>query len=364
MEHGDAARGGARPLVVRVPVEPVEAAVEADALDAVARTGNLVVRGPLFGVAAQEDGDGHVWRVIVAVTLGCPQQARDSLNSRLWFRAKDDAEDTAERRALLAAVARLETEYVDDLGVAGTRYRIVRAEEYAAVGALGEMEGPRPTDAEPLVPDWSRGARGPAVDDGLVLDPSAPVTPTQVAERLALRDLCYSGDRFPQDVLADSRGAVTTHPDILLLPPTFTVVERTANAWAPISGPHATAHTARRSLDFSLTWAWPRMRGLIPVDGPMEADARTETEGRADGDGTARTPGPLAAYAEAAAALRVGRVNRLEFQDTVYQIARTRRLLRWGPDGPEGPRPSDVNTQQPTRIHPLLDEDGHIVSGD
>ncbi|MFJ4477983.1 DUF5954 family protein [Streptomyces xanthochromogenes] len=359
MEHGDAGRGGARPMVVRVPVEPVEAAVEADALDAVARTGNLVVRGPLFGVAAQEEGDEHVWRVIVAVTLGCPQQARDSLNSLLWFRAKDGAADKAERRALLAAVAMLETEHVDELSAAGTRYRIVRAEEYAAVGALGEMEGPRPTDAEPLVPDWSRGARGPAVDDGLMLDPAAPVTPTQIAERLALRDLCYSGDRFPRDVLADSRRAVTTHPDILLLPPTFTVVEQTANAWAPVNGPHATAHAARRSLDFSLTWAWPRMNGLIPVDGPMDADARTETESAGAG-----TAGPLAAYARAAAALRAGRVNRLEFQGTVYQIARTRRLLRWGGDGPEGPRPSDANTQVPTRLHPSLDEDGRVVSDD
>lgn len=362
MEHGDAGRGAARPMVVRVPVEPVEAAVEADALDAVARTGNLVVRGPLFGVAAQGDGDGHVWRVIVAVTLGCPQQARDSLNSRLWFRAKDDVDDPAERRALLAAVAVLESEHIDELAVAGTRYRIVRAEEYAAVGALGEMEGPRPTDAEPLVPDWSRGARGPAVDDGLVLDPAAPVTPTQVAEQLALRDLCYSGDRFPKDVLADSRRAVTAHPDILLLPPTFTVVEQSTNSWAPVSGPHATAHAARRSLDFALAWAWPRMNGLIPVDGPTEANARTETE--TEGDGGARKAGPLAEYAEAAASLRVGRVNRLEFQGTVYQIARTRRLLRWGADGPEGPRPSDVNTQEPTRLHPLLDEDGHIVSSD
>ncbi|MFI5828164.1 DUF5954 family protein [Streptomyces sp. NPDC051578] len=113
----------------------------------------------------------------------------DSLNSQLWFRAKDDAGDRAERRALRAAVARLETERGDRLDVAGSRYRVVRAEEYGGSGPDG-MEGPRPTDPEPPVPDWDRTAEGPAVDAGLVVDPQAPVTPTQAVEQLALRGLC------------------------------------------------------------------------------------------------------------------------------------------------------------------------------
>lgn len=83
MDHGAAGPGGSRPMVVRVPVEPVEAAMEADAVDAVARAGDLVVRGPLFGVVMQEPGGGQRWRVVVAVTAGCPQEARDSLNSQL-----------------------------------------------------------------------------------------------------------------------------------------------------------------------------------------------------------------------------------------------------------------------------------------
>ncbi|MGR7000110.1 DUF5954 family protein [Yinghuangia aomiensis] len=36
-----------------MPVEPVEAAAEADAADAALRNDKLVVRGPLFGIAAQ-----------------------------------------------------------------------------------------------------------------------------------------------------------------------------------------------------------------------------------------------------------------------------------------------------------------------
>ncbi|MBT2539431.1 hypothetical protein J7E99_01590 [Streptomyces sp. ISL-44] len=361
MNRGDVGPGGSWPVVVRVPVEPVEAVVEADAVDAVARAGDVVVRGPLFGVAAQRAGDGPRWRVVLAVTAGCPQLARDGLNSRLWFRAKDEAQDRAERRELLAAVARLESERVDELAAAGTRYRVVRAEEYAAAGP-GGIEEPRPTDPEPPVPDWDRASRESEVDDGLVLDPEAPLTPTQALERLALRGLCYTGERFPEDVRADAERALDTHPDVLLLPPTFTVVEQAGSSWRPVSGPHATAHAARKSLDFSLTWMWPRMRGHIPGDADPRTDARTWEAG--GGAPAGPRPAQLAAYAEAADTLRVGRVNRLEFQGTVYQIVRTRRLLRWGADGPEGPRPSDVNSQDPARIHLVLDEDGRIVPED
>ncbi|MFD9358989.1 DUF5954 family protein [Streptomyces sp. NPDC060031] len=360
MDRGDVGPGGSRAIVVRVPVEPVEAAVEADAVDAVARAGDVVVRGPLFGVAAQGAGDGPRWRVVLAVTDGCPQVARDGLNSHLWFRAKDEARDRAERHALLAAVARLESERVDELVVAGTRYRIVRAEEYAGAGPDG-MEAPRPTDPEPLVPNWDRAVKDPEIDDGLALDPDAPVTPTQALERLALRGLCYSGNRFPEDVRADARRALVTHPDVTLLPPTFTVVEKSASSWKPVTGPHVTAHAARKSLDFALTWMWPRMDGRIPDDADPHTDARTWATGAGAAD---RRAAELIAYAEASDALRAGRVNRLDFRGTVYQIVRTRRLLRWGPDGPEGPRPSDTNTQEPVRMHPALDEDGRVLPED
>ncbi|MGW0882314.1 DUF5954 family protein [Streptomyces sp. NPDC002671] len=335
-------------------MEPVEAAVEADAVDAAVQAGAVAFRGPLFGVAAQSADDGQRWRVVVAVSANCPQMARDSLNSLLWFRAKDEAQDRAERRALLAAVARLERERVDELKVLETRYRIVRAEEYAGAGANG-IEQPRPTDPEPLAPDWSPGTKEAAIDDGLVLDPDAPLTPTQAAERLALRSFAYTGSRFPDAVRSESHRALKTHPDVLLLPATFTVVEKDRPGWQPVSRPHASAHGARKTLDFFLTWLEPRQRGLIPVDADRHVDARTEV---AENAGSADAE--LTAYAEAADRLRTGRVNQLEVLDTVYRIARTRRLLRWGPDGPEGPRPSDDNGHAPDRIHPVLDEDGNI----
>lgn len=138
---------------------------------------------------------------------------------------------------MLAAVARLESERVDEREVAGTRYRVVRAEEYAGAGPQG-IEPPRPTDPEPSVPDWDRAARDQKLDDGLVLDPHAPLTPTQALERLALRELRYTGERFPDHVRADARRALDSHPDVLLLPAAFTVAEQTAaRGWRPISGP-------------------------------------------------------------------------------------------------------------------------------
>ncbi|OKJ48610.1 hypothetical protein AMK27_38210 [Streptomyces sp. CB02009] len=346
------------PVVVRVPVEPVEAAIEADARDAAVRNSALAVRGPLFGVATQSRTDGRQWRVVVEVTHGCPQQARDALNSLLWFRAKDEAKSPEERRALLTAVARLETECVDELTVLGTRYRVVRAEEYTAIDAHGDIETPRPTDPEPHTPDWSpgAGAHSPRADAGLVLDPDAPLTPVDAAERLSLRSLVYSGTRFPEHVLHDSVRALESHPDVVLMPAAFLIVERSGDEpWTPGSSLHATAHDARRTLAFSLTWMQPRTRGLIPYDAETDVDAHSVVV-----ENTHQAVAELAVFADAADRLRAGRLNEIEVHGTVSRIGRARRLLRWGLDGPEGPRPSDINTHAPGALHPPLDEHGTV----
>lgn len=294
--------------VVRVVVGPVEVVMEAGTLGAAVRSSALAVRGPLFGVASQGKDDGQRWRVVVEVTHGCPQQARDGLNSRFWFRAKDEADSRRERRALLAVVARLESEYVDELTVLGMRYRVVRAEEYVALDAHGDIEMPWPTDFGPLIPGWGSGAgaRGPRVDGDLVLDPDAPLSPVQAAERLALRSLVYSDTRFPGPVLQDSARALESHPDVVLMPVAFLIIERSGEkSWTPGSGLHATVHDARRTLAFALAWWEPRKRGLIPRDAERDVDARTMV---------AENTGPLAAelavFAEAADRLRAGRQAR------------------------------------------------------
>ncbi|MFI1094113.1 DUF5954 family protein [Streptomyces sp. NPDC020917] len=354
MADGEVGPDGMWPVVVRYPDGPVEAVEEADAVDAARQAQTLMVRGPLYGVAAQSGGDGPRWRVVRSVTSACPQDARDRLNSLLWFRAKDEAQDRAERRALLAAVARLETERVDELTVLGSRYRVVRAEEYAGAGPDG-IELPRPTDPEPAVADWEGSYRDPEVDDGLVLDPEAPLTPTQAAERLAMRGLAYTGTQFPEDVLRDAARALKGHADVLLLPTSYRVLEYDVDRWSIAGGLHTTAHGARRSLEFGLTWFEPRHQGLIDIDADRDTDARTVVAA-----GTHPAAGRLAAFVEAADRLRTEHANEVEVHGVVRRICRMRRLLRWGPDGPERPRPSDTDTHPPEQIHPHLDENGEI----
>ncbi|WP_229922970.1 DUF5954 family protein [Streptomyces griseocarneus] len=104
---------------------------------------------------------GTTWRVVVAVKAGCPQQAQGNLNSLMWFRAKDEAQNTAERRSVLAAVARLESERVDELTALGIRYRVVRAEEYAGLGQDG-IEQPRPDPPRARRPQLGPGEAGGA----------------------------------------------------------------------------------------------------------------------------------------------------------------------------------------------------------
>jgi hypothetical protein len=345
------------PVVVRYPDGPVEAVVEADALDAARTAQRLMVRGPLFGVAVQDDPRVERWRVVRALTSATPQDARDSLNSLLWFRARDEARDRDERRALLAAVARLETERVDELTVPGGRYRVVRAEEYAGAGTDG-IEFPRPTDPEPAVPDWDRSAREPDVDAGLVLDALEPVTPMLAAERFAMRSVSYTGDRYPRAVRQHSARAVLDHPEVLLLPTTFRVLERRDGEWILTGSLHSTAHGARKTLEFGLTWFEPRQLGLIDFDADREVDARGLVAA-----GTHPEADRLADFVRAADLLRSENANEVEVGGSVRRICRMRRLVRWGPDGPEGPRRSDTSIHPPERIHPRLDEDGVVHHG-
>lgn len=354
MAEGEEVPDRVWPVVVRYPDGPIEEVVEADAVDAVRQTDRLMVRGPVFGIAVHDAGGPQRWRVVRPVTSATPQDARDSLNSLLWFRAKDGARDRAERRALLAAVARLETERVDELTVQGTRYRVVRAEEYAGAGPDG-IEMPRPTDPEPIAARGERPDREAPVDDGLVLDPAAPVTPMQAAERFAMRSLAYTGARYPADVRRDSARAVDSHPEVVLLPTTFRVLDHQDGRWSLNGTLHSTAHGARQTLEFALTWFEPRQQGLIDFAADRETDARTLLA-----SGTHPAADHLTVLVRAADRLRNDHANEVDVHGVTRRICRMRRLVRWGPDGPEGPRPSDTDLHPPEQIHPLLDEDGVV----
>jgi len=309
---------------------------EADAMEATLRYPRIALRGPVFGIAARDPAVGPEWRVLKPVVDGMPQTARDGLQSHLFFTAKDDTDDPAVRRELLAAVTVLEREPVDELEACGVRYRVVRGDEFTRLGDDGP-EPPRPTDREPAELSWELRTRGgPLGDVGFALDPERVDGPSAGALQLGLRDFAYIGTRFPADVRAESARAVGTHPEPVLLPTGFGVVERLTDGWRPRSTLAATPHDARRTLYLGMSQVWAM---LYQFD---------ETK--------------KARYARAAEKYRaLGRADEFEVDGHVFRICRVERMLRTGPEGPEMPRPSDVDEYGPMKMHPSLDENGAIV---
>lgn len=315
--------------------DPVAWVTEADAVEASRRYPHIAVRGPVFGVAALDPSAPQAgWRLLKPVVSCMPQQARDSLNSHLWFTAKDGTDDPAARRELLAAVAVLEREPADEVEALGVRYRVVRGDELGRTGDYG-LEPPRPTDPEPADLSWDGRDESPSPDVGFVLDPGRDEGPMAGALRLGLRDFAYTGVRFPAAVREDSARAVLTHPDVVRLPIGFAVAEREETGWIPHGTLMATPHEARRLLYDGLARYWGLLYGFD--------EARR------------------AVYARAAEDFRAaGRADEARVEDRVFRICRIERIVRMGPDGPEPPRPSDVDDQGPMKLHPTLREDGTV----
>ncbi|MDJ0462733.1 DUF5954 family protein [Streptomyces sp. H27-C3] len=297
-------------------------------------------RGAVFGVAALGPEPDAQWQLVEEVTERAPQDARDNLNSLLWFKAKDEAETPAERRELLAAVGILERERIDELTVLGIRYRIVRGDEYARCGQESGPEPPRPTDHEPTDCSWecAPGHDTALPDPGYVLDPGRTLGLMAEASRLGLQDFSYEGDHIPPAMREESRQAVHDHPELILLPVGFGLVERAGKGWRPRSRIQPTPHDARRVLFDGLATVWPRV---------YELDTATTK-----------------AYARAAEHLKAApRSNEITVRGKTFRLCRVERMLRTGPDGPEPPRLSDPETTEPMRIRPRLDDQGVIRTG-
>ncbi|WP_329220992.1 DUF5954 family protein [Streptomyces sp. NBC_01485] len=320
--------------------DPVAWVTEADAVEASRRYPHIALRGPVFGIAVRDPAaDGPGWRLLKPVVDGMPQQARDGLNSYLWFKAKDGTDDPAVRRELLAAVAVLERAPADEVEALGVRYRVVRGDEFARTGDDG-LEPPRPTDPEPVALSWEEDqTAGPSPDVGYVLDPGRDEGPMAGALRLGLRDFAYTGARFPAAVRADSVRASRTHPDVVRLPVGFSVAERDDTGWTPCGSLSATPHEARRSLYEGMARVWAML---------YRFDERKK-----------------GLYARSAEAFRAaGRADEARVEGRLFRICRVERMVRLGPDGPEPPRPSDVDEYGPMKLHPTLREDGTVKYDD
>ncbi|WP_407563412.1 DUF5954 family protein [Streptomyces sp. 184] len=323
-------------VTIRLPDQddPVAGVTETDAAQHAIRYPYMLVRGPLFGIAEQQPDQGPLWRLRSDMDSGMPQDARDALNSQLWFTAKDRATDREHRRRLLEAVALLEREPVDEVRVGPVRYRIVRADEFSQTDGR-RPEPPRPTDPDP---------EGWEDDDaeshtrGFVIDPGAATGPAEALQRIVLHDFAYTSPRFPREVRGDSEAAVVSHPDVVMLPAVFRVLVEKEKSWETLGSQHATPQHARRGLVDFLT----NTHGFPPPIGPPEEDA--------------------AACRQAAADFRRRRrANELEVCGRRFLIVRVARTIRVGPDGPEPPRPSDVDEYGPCQIHPTMDADGTIT---
>lgn len=322
--------------------DPVSQVTELDAIHGGRRYPGVRIRGPLFGFAVQTPRDRPRWRLLDAIDTGFPQDARDGLNSYLWFYARDEAKDHRERRRLLAAVARLEKERTDEVHVGRDRYRIVRTDEFARIGD-GGLEPPRPTD-HPEDDHWDLEKKDPASRTaGFVVDHAAEVQLSEGLERLGLLESVYTSSRFPPDVLADSRRALRTHPGVVLLPPAFRVLEQLEESWTMfLAKPFGTPQAARRALAGYFLRTVPMLREIIDWESEY-SERDIEVFGKA-ADRFMRQRGP----------------NEMRARGRTFQIVRVERMMRIGPDGPEPPRPSDQDHQGPTKIHPTMDEQGNI----
>ncbi|MEV6814234.1 DUF5954 family protein [Micromonospora sp. NPDC051296] len=307
-------------LVIRIEQhdDPVSAVAEDDARRRSVAYPKLMWGAPFFGAAEEVDGR---WRIL-QLTADEPQSARDSLAShfrKLYSETPQTAEQAAERAAYETAYELLDWEPVDEFTVHGRRYRIIRAQPFIRMGPDGP-EPPRPTDPDPHPPGQAERSTSPT--DGFVIDPTASSGLTDGLVRMEMVSASYRTTSVPEDVRADSRRAVTTHPNVVLLPVGYTVGEHVAGSWRPRSfATYPTPQAARDAESFSIA-------AILP-------DENTPIEEF------------VAAYHRARAAHQPPRTDDFEVQGVPCRVTRVETFVRVGPDGPEGPRPSDRDSQPP-----------------
>lgn len=273
----------------------------------------IAASAPDFGFAIQT---GATWRIGTAGG-GDPYASRISLACHLRQNATEGETDPAVRRAMLTAAGRLDPENgeqlpKDEWEIGGHRYRIIRIEKFALIGDR-VMEPPRPTDTDPA----SSGA-------GLLrdhpIDPLAPAGYWEAQMRLNLAGWNPPlPEPVPKTVVTEARHAIGTHSGVILLPPTFTVVEFDGDSVRPITGADGPGK-ARTNLVFHFTEMLPRLR---------------------EWEGTPATPAELAQWTKIAEHVESSPGPDFTVLGRRFCIVRVSRMMRLGRDGPEGPRPSD-----------------------
>ncbi len=315
--HGEAEHGRVAPDPSWNSAEvPVAAPADVEAWKArKAYPCTLCAGGPVFGVARERAEGG--WELRPGLAELSPQDARDALAAHLRDRAGRGGPGSAE---CAAAAERLDWEALDELMVAGGRYRIVRAERFIRMGP----DGPEP----PRAGDPDRAAAGqPPLDPaaGLVIGAPGEADPSAGVLRVELLTALRRNGAVPRDVREDSDAAALTHPCGALLPATFMAAEREGGRWRPQStGTDATPRDARDGLAVHL-------RVMVPWQKDL-------------------TDGELDLHLRAADRLDTEQCDELDVAGRHFRIVRVERLIRMGLDGPEAPRPSDPDPLPPPNL--------------
>ena len=262
------------------------------------------------------------WRV-GDMAVGTPQDVRDGLGWRFRRRALRRSTGESARAEYWAASARLERERLDEMVVAGRRFRVVRAERFLRHGLSGP-ETPRPDDEDD------------AAAEGLLGPGEIPGSAALSGERW---EVVPEGRMVPADVTRDARAALTTHPRVVLLAVRFAVVEDKDGHWVPLA--NATMPNpaeARRALET-----------YFETVAPLTLELSREEQ---------------AAYHEAARLQHDRPADRVRVAGRAFRVVRVESAVRVGPDGPEPARPSDHDPHSPLtgetaelRTWDLVDDD-------
>ncbi|MFC5720491.1 DUF5954 family protein [Streptomyces gamaensis] len=328
---------GYRQIRMTVPAGPE--AVRADEEAWAARESHPVILGaggPVFGVAREREEGG--WELCGYYGERAPQDARDTM--AVHFRRKaceieSAGGPAAAARECLKAAERLDWEVIDELTVLGSRYRVVRAERFIRTGPDGP-EPPRPSDPDPAEPGASHEL--PRSTEGFVLDTVNPTGMSEGILKAELLSLVLEPGTVPRAVRDESVRAARTHPGGVLLPVTFVIAERVDGDWQPLTSGSDTPQGARDALTMDLRVMAPVLRRL---------DEREREE-----------------YARAADRFDTERGAELYVADRHFRVVRVESLIRFGPDGPEGPRPSDPDPQPPVMVHDRQLREQGVITGE
>ncbi|MFD0683062.1 DUF5954 family protein [Actinomadura fibrosa] len=293
-------------------LDPVAAARDAELGERMRAHPKIFPAGsPDFGFAVQT---GPEWRIDVAGEAD-PEGGRGVLASTFRQYSEEPARPPKIRRAMRAAADRLDPEEgtplaKDEWEIGDRRYRVIRIEKFTLIGG-GVMEPPRVTDTDP--PQDARYLHGHLVD------PLVPTGHWETQLRLNLIGFLPIPGTVPEQIEIEARQAIRTHPGVVLLPPSFTVMEIKGDSWESLTAADGPTQ-ARHDLAAYFTKILPRLREFRG-DPPSAAELNDWTEAAAQIESM---PGP-------------------EFSvlDRRFRIVRISRFMRVGVDGPEAPRPSD-----------------------